>query len=352
MLTIACACVGLAGSPLDAEGFQRLKASARTTSNARARLQKALTSGESRAFDLAVLLAAEEHSDDKIDGILTDVETRMESLTESARVRLRLARLIGAEGDERSIATAVSRTLFGSSAPDDDRSDAYFAGAGQISYYDPRNSFLDCVLERRTGIPITLSLVYNDVCERLGLPMVGLNAPSHLLVAPADPELPFVVDPFDGGRVLDLDEAAELVARNTGAPIALASGEVIEDRQKSGRLLLGSLRQWPMSSHDWCGRMLRNLRAIHANENDLVRTFATAERLQLVGQALPSASSAEEQRDCAAQIAFCIWTLRWTERRAEAKGLLETIANSGTEAAQRERIAVDLLADKWFRESE
>ena len=354
---VSVLCLGLAlgpGQPLDKESFLRLKAEARVTSSARTQLLSALTADQPKAFDLAVLLAAEEHADSttSMDAIISDVDARMEALTESASVRLRLDALMGTESDPRAIATAVSTTLFGSSAPDDSSAVAYFAGTGDLSYYDPKNSFMDCVLERRTGIPITLSLVFNDVCERLGLPMVGLNAPSHLLVAPADSSLPFVVDPFNGGRLLDLDEAADLVTRNAGSPIAMADGTVIDDRVESGRLLVNSLRRWPMTGHGWCARMLRNLRAIHASENDIVRTMATAERLRMVGQALPAASSADEQRDCAAQIAFCIWTLRWEERREEGRALLEDLAQASQGVAgaqQREKFATELLDDAWFQ---
>ena len=90
-------------------------------------------------------------------------------------------------------AVAVSTTLFGSSGPgsQDDADTAGFFSGNAADYYDPQNSFIDCVIERRTGIPITLSLMYMAVCEELGLPMVGLNAPAHLLLAPADTSLPF-----------------------------------------------------------------------------------------------------------------------------------------------------------------
>ena len=167
----------------------------------------------------ALLLAAEEHAQDEVEPIIKGVDSSVAALTESARGRLRLAALIGEDADDpRAVATAVSTTLFGSgSAPDDHYTSsdgtatAFFAGSAQADYYDPRNSFMDVVLERRIGIPITLSLVYCEVCERLGMPMVGLNAPSHLLVAPADTALDFVVDPFGGGAILNADAAARYV---------------------------------------------------------------------------------------------------------------------------------------------
>ena len=84
---------------------------------------------------------------------------------------MRLAELVGSAADEHAVAAAVGATLFGSGAPDDDGS-AFFAGSSEADYYDPANSFVDAVLQRRVGIPISLGLVYCECCERLGLPMV------------------------------------------------------------------------------------------------------------------------------------------------------------------------------------
>ena len=68
-------------------------------------------------------------------------------------------------------------------------------------YYDPRNSFLNDVLDRRTGIPITLSAVYMEVARRLDFPIWGVWMPGHFLVKyPGDPEL--FVDPFYGGKIM------------------------------------------------------------------------------------------------------------------------------------------------------
>ena len=81
------------------------------------------------------------------------------------------------------------------------------------NYYDPRNSLLPAVLRRRVGLPISLSLVYKAVLERLGLRVEGINAPGHFLVAihaaemNHHPERAMLVDPFHGGKVLSRDEA-------------------------------------------------------------------------------------------------------------------------------------------------
>jgi regulator of sirC expression with transglutaminase-like and TPR domain len=85
----------------------------------------------------------------------------------------------------------------------------------ESSYHDPRNSLLPDVLERRLGIPITLSLVYVEVARRLGVPARGVGFPGHFLVR-IDPPCgspPIVVDPFFRGRLLDDAALDRLLAR-------------------------------------------------------------------------------------------------------------------------------------------
>jgi regulator of sirC expression with transglutaminase-like and TPR domain len=71
-------------------------------------------------------------------------------------------------------------------------------------YADPSNSFLDEVVRRRTGLPITLSVVLIEVGRRLDVPLVGVGMPGHFLVRHERPPGEFI-DAFDGGRVLDED---------------------------------------------------------------------------------------------------------------------------------------------------
>jgi regulator of sirC expression with transglutaminase-like and TPR domain len=73
-------------------------------------------------------------------------------------------------------------------------------------YYDPRNSFLNEVLDRRTGIPITLGIILLETCTRLGLPAGGVGFPGHFLVRVDGASGPVLLDPFFGGRVLDSQE--------------------------------------------------------------------------------------------------------------------------------------------------
>ncbi len=72
----------------------------------------------------------------------------------------------------------------------------------QRNYYDPDNSYLDKVLQRRTGIPISLSAVYLFVGRRLGIPLVGVGMPGHFLLKHVSAKPPLFIDAFGGGRIL------------------------------------------------------------------------------------------------------------------------------------------------------
>lgn len=88
-----------------------------------------------------------------------------------------------------------------------------------VEYYDPRNSLLNEVLERRTGIPITLALIYLELGWRLGLPMAGVGFPGHFLVKlEGDPDV--VIDPFSG-ELLDQTELERRYRLAAGAGAAM-----------------------------------------------------------------------------------------------------------------------------------
>jgi regulator of sirC expression with transglutaminase-like and TPR domain len=87
-------------------------------------------------------------------------------------------------------------------------------------YDDPRNSFLNEVLERRTGIPISLAVVYIEVARRAGLRVSGINFPGHFLLracddAPAESEF-VIIDPFHGGALLSEVDCRELLRQHVG----------------------------------------------------------------------------------------------------------------------------------------
>jgi len=120
-------------------------------------------------------------------------------------------------------------------------------------YYDPDNSFLNIVVQRRVGLPITLSVLGLAIGRRLGLAMVGVGLPGHFLLR-HDPggEPPVFVDPFAGGRVLDRAGCIERFHEVNGP-----DGPFIESYLD------------PVGPRSILGRMLANLRAIYASRGDL-----------------------------------------------------------------------------------
>jgi regulator of sirC expression with transglutaminase-like and TPR domain len=81
------------------------------------------------------------------------------------------------------------------------------------SYDDPRNSFLNEVLDRKVGIPISLSLIYTEVARRAGIPVFGVSFPAHFCAAVRVPHGAIVIDAFDRGRLLDLQGCRRLFER-------------------------------------------------------------------------------------------------------------------------------------------
>ena len=197
----------------------------------------------------ATLIAAEEYPDLDHAG----VRDAFEAL--AARARERLAESDGAERVER-----LNRFLFGEEG---------FAGASE--YYDPRNSYLNEVLARRCGIPITLAIVYIAVARRAGLDARGISFPGHFLVrcAGRDEQL---IDAFHG-RTITLGECeARLVS-------ALGPGAELRPE----------LHLRDASSREILLRMLANLSRIFAHSGDAERLLACCDRIVLLTPADPAA---------------------------------------------------------------
>lgn len=88
------------------------------------------------------------------------------------------------------------------------------------NYYDPRNSCLNEVLTERTGIPITLCLVYMEIARRLAKPVYGIGLPGHFIVQYDDGEYQTFIDPFHGGTLLNPGECYDLARRSSGEQVA------------------------------------------------------------------------------------------------------------------------------------
>ena len=190
----------------------------------------------------AILIAAEEYPD--LDpGAVRDALDVL-----GARARERLADRDGAARVER-----LNRFLF---------EEEGFAGATE--YYDPRNSYLNDVLARRCGIPITLALVYIAVGRRAGLDARGIPFPGHFLVRCAGRE-PRIIDAFHG-RTVSLGECAARLESAPGPGAELRP--VLHLRDASAREVLV--------------RMLSNLQRIFAGNGDADRLLACCDRIVLL----------------------------------------------------------------------
>ncbi|MEA3214863.1 MAG: hypothetical protein QOJ19_1019 [Acidimicrobiia bacterium] len=109
-------------------------------------------------------------------------------------------------------------------------------------YYDTENSFLDSVLDRRLGIPLSLSILTMEIGRRVGITLDGVGMPGHFLVRTrSDP--PTFLDPFNGGRQLDVDGCADLLRQAGGdqVPFSIDLVDAVGSRAIVARLL-GNLR--------------------------------------------------------------------------------------------------------------
>jgi regulator of sirC expression with transglutaminase-like and TPR domain len=91
----------------------------------------------------------------------------------------------------------------------------------QEDYYDPRNSYLNDVIDRRVGLPITLSVIYMEVGKRLGFPFYGVGLPGHFVVKWHDRENEIFVDPFHAGEILDEGSLVDLIEETFHARVQL-----------------------------------------------------------------------------------------------------------------------------------
>ncbi len=130
-------------------------------------------------------------------------------------------------------------------------------------YYDPRNSYLNVVMERRTGIPISLSAVTIAIGRRAGLHVVGVGLPGHFIAKAVDGGGEVLIDPYHGGRVLTSADCTNLVRQVTG--LAFEASPLTLQPHPPGLIVQ---------------RMLNNLKAIYLGQKDWARTARVLERLR------------------------------------------------------------------------
>jgi regulator of sirC expression with transglutaminase-like and TPR domain len=186
----------------------------------------------------------------------------LDALGERAAARLRAI----SDAPVTDRVAALNRLLF-----EDER----FEG-NRRHYGDFRNSLLNVVLERRTGIPITLALVYIEVARRAGLEVFGVSFPGHFLLrvpndAGDETGGPIVLDPFEGGRRLTEEDCRDLLRRHVG------------DDAEYDRTLVDSC-----SPRQILARMLNNLKRTYVELRSYPHARAVTELLLSVGPSFGS----------------------------------------------------------------
>jgi regulator of sirC expression with transglutaminase-like and TPR domain len=141
------------------------------------------------------------------------------------------------------------------------------------AYYDPRNSYLNEVIDRRTGIPITLAVLYIALGRRIGLPLEGVSFPGHFLVRLRLRGGMLVLDPFGGGAPLSVDELRERLER------VIPKG--LSDKVPARELPLEQFLE-PASPRQILARLLRNLKAIYREADQPERQLQVLNRMLVV----------------------------------------------------------------------
>jgi regulator of sirC expression with transglutaminase-like and TPR domain len=205
----------------------------------------------------AALLIARTAFPDLISSHCTD---RLDQWADSLRMR------IGNSSSAGDILTNLNRILFDE--------EGFRGDAGD--YYDPQNSFLNRVLERKVGIPITLSLVYSEVGRRAGLPVHGIALPGHFIAGLLHASGTLYIDPYNRGEILTEKECREMIRARYGQAVAADTSW----KTPAGKKMI-------------LKRMLRNLKAIYRQLGQDLQSF---EMIQWILAVDPDASDELKER--------------------------------------------------------
>jgi len=174
-----------------------------------------------------------------------------------------------------------------------------FAGNTE-NYYDPRNSFFNDVIDRRTGIPITLSLVYLAIAQRLDFPMVGIGMPGHFLIRPIQEDMDIFVDAFSQGEILFPQDCQDRLNQMSGQSVEMQPQFLAA-----------------VTPRQFLARMLTNLKATYLSRGEMEKVLAAIERILLL---FPNA--AFELRD---RGILYFRTNRWIEARQDLEAYLDAL---------------------------
>lgn len=195
--------------------------------------------------EAALVVAAAEYPNLDIDAYLS----RIDDLAAQLRRRLRQ------DIPPTEAIIALNHYLFG---------ELNFSG-NTAEFYDPRNSFLNEVLDRRLGIPLTLSIVYIEIGRRAGLALRGVSFPGHFLVKCIVRDGAIMLDPYAMGASLSIGDLQQRLK-------TLSNG--IEPGSKAVQRMIAAA-----GNKEILARMLRNLKGIYLHQNEMMKALAAAERI-------------------------------------------------------------------------
>lgn len=213
-----------------------------------------------------------------------------------------IAGRVGGETDPFRIIAGINQFLF--------HEEGFFGNTQE--YYDPRNSFLNEVLDRKVGIPITLSTIYLEIAERLRFPLVGVGMPGHFLVK--HPYFQILIDPFSQGRIL------------TESDCRTRMEQVLGDSVEFHESFLAGVGKRHIVT-----RMLNNLRAIYLNARQYQKALDITD-LALAVQ--PDSPDEHKQR-----AALLLHLRRYSEAAAELNSYLEHSPDADDVKEVRETLA-------------
>ncbi|HEU4638037.1 MAG TPA: tetratricopeptide repeat protein [Candidatus Binatia bacterium] len=199
----------------------------------------------------ALAIASQEYPDLKVDDYLS----RLDGLGQVVELRI---------GDERNpyrIIAALNTVLF---------KELGFQG-NRSEYYDPKNSFLNDVITRKKGIPISLSVVYMEVARRVGLSLEGIGFPGHFLVKYDNGDVEILIDVFNGGEIRAREDLDRMLQQLYRGQVSYQPGFVAA-----------------LGKRDILRRMLNNLKWIYLERGEPLKTLSVLDQLVILD---PSAAS-------------------------------------------------------------
>jgi regulator of sirC expression with transglutaminase-like and TPR domain len=193
----------------------------------------------------AVAIATQEYPELKIDDCLS----QLDALGQAVELRM---------GDEKNpyrIIAALNTVLFKERGFQGNRSE----------YYDPKNSFLNDVITRKKGIPISLSVIYMEVARRVGLSLAGVGFPGHFLVKYEDDAVEILIDVFNGGEIRAREDLERMLQQLYRGQVSYQAGFVAA-----------------LSKRDILRRMLNNLKWIYLERGEPLKSLSVLDQLVIL----------------------------------------------------------------------